>query len=206
MRSEREELHNCKTAKFFLIMKRLFLAIDIHPVTTLTDAYENIRHTLRMEKINWVRMDQMHLTLAFLGDTEATSIPGLVDWLAAALNTRHSFRVTLSGLGVFRNIHDPRVLWIGCEAEKEFQHIKMETDNILRSLDFEVEDRPFSPHLTLGRIKSMRHLNHLGQLIGVYRDTVFQSENIENIVLYESRLTPGGPEYTPVHKFFLDKP
>ncbi len=49
----------------------------------------------------------------------------------------------------------------------------------------------------------MRHLNHLSQLIGVYKDTVFQSENVRKIVLYESRLTPDGPEYTPVHKFAL---
>ncbi len=63
--------------------------------------------------------------------------------------------------------------------------------------------RPFSPHLTLGRVKSMRHLAHLAQLIGVYKDTFFQSETIGKIVLYESKLTTTGPEYTPVHKFVL---
>jgi 2'-5' RNA ligase len=70
-------------------------------------------------------------------------------------------------------------------------------------MEFEVEDRPFSPHLTLGRIKFMRHPNHLGQLIGVYKDTVFQSETIRSIVLYESRLSPAGPEYIALHKFSL---
>ncbi len=154
-----------------------------------------------MEKINWVRKDQMHLTLAFLGDTEENIIPGLVSGIENVMNSHHSFKLTLSGLGVFRNIHDPRVIWTGCESEAEFQQIKTETDKVLESLEFEVDDRPFSPHLTLGRIKSMRHQNHLGQLIGVYKDTVFQSENIRQIVLYESRLTTDGPEYTAVHKF-----
>jgi 2'-5' RNA ligase len=184
-------------------MKRLFLAVDITPGPALSDAFDNIRHTLRMEKINWVRKDQMHLTLAFLGDTEEDIIPGLVSGIDAAMKTRHSFRLTLAGLGVFRNIHDPRVLWTGCESEKEFQLIKSETDKVLAILGFEVEDRPFSPHLTLGRIKFMRHLNHLGQLIGVYKDTVFQSENIQKIVLYESRLSAAGPEYSPVYEFVL---
>jgi RNA 2',3'-cyclic 3'-phosphodiesterase len=184
-------------------MKRLFLAIDINPGTSLLDAYDDIRHTLRMEKINWVRKDQMHLTLAFLGDTEDEIIPDLITGIETVIKDHHSFKLTLAGLGVFRNIHDPRVLWTGCESENEFQLIKTETDKILSSLSFEVDDRPFSPHLTLGRIKSMRHLNHLAQLIGVYKDTVFQSENVRKIILYESKLTPEGPEYSPVHKFLL---
>ena len=184
-------------------MKRIFLAIDITPGAALLDAYDDIRYTLRMEKINWVRKDQMHLTLAFLGDTEENIIPDLVTGIETVMNAHHSFKLTLSGLGVFRNIHDPRVIWIGCQSEKEFQEIKSETDKMLTTLEFEVEDRPFAPHLTLGRIKFMRHLNHLGQLIGVYRDTVFHSENVGKVVLYESKLTTDGPEYYPVHKFSL---
>jgi 2'-5' RNA ligase len=184
-------------------MKRLFLAADINPGAALLDAYDVIRHTLRMEKINWVRKDQMHLTLAFLGDTEENVIPDLLSGIETVMNAHHSINLTLTGLGVFRNIHDPRVIWIGCESEKEFQLIKTETDKVLKELAFEVEDRPFSPHLTLGRIKFIRHPNHLGQLIGVYLDTVFQSETIRKIILYESKLTTYGPEYTPVHKFVL---
>lgn len=184
-------------------MKRLFLAVDIYPGTALLDAYDNVKHTLRMEKISWVRKDQMHLTLAFLGDTEENIIPNLVSGIETVVKSHHSFRITLAGLGVFRNIHDPRVIWTGCESEKEFGQIKTETDKVLTALEFEVEERPFSPHLTLGRIKFMRHPNHLGQLIGVYKDTVFQSDTIGKIVLYESKLTTGGPEYTPVHKFSL---
>ena len=184
-------------------MKRLFLAADITPGSSLVEAYDTIRHTLRMEKINWVRKDQMHLTLAFLGDTEENVIPDLVSRMDTVVKARHSFSLTLAGLGVFRNIHDPRVIWTGCNSSAEFQLIKLETDKILKALDFEVEDRPFSPHLTLGRIKLLRHQNHLAQLIGVYKDQIFQSETIRQIVLYESRLTPGGPEYTPVYKFEL---
>jgi RNA 2',3'-cyclic 3'-phosphodiesterase len=184
-------------------MKRLFLAIDITPGKALLEAYDDTRHTLRTEKINWVRQDQMHLTLAFLGDTEDTIIPQLVSGLDPVMKAGHSFTLTLAGLGIFRNIHDPRVIWTGCKAEDELQRIKRETDKILRTMDFEVEDRPFSPHLTLGRIKLMRHQNHLAQLIQIYKDEFFQSGIIRQVVLYESRLTPGGPEYRAVHKFEL---
>jgi RNA 2',3'-cyclic 3'-phosphodiesterase len=187
-------------------MKRLFIAADINPEKALLDAYDDIRHTLRMEKINWVRKDQMHLTLAFPGDTEENIIPDLVSAIESAIKAHHSFHLTLTGLGIFRNIHDPRVIWAGCKSEQEFQEIKSDTDKVLESFEFEVDPRPFSPHLTLGRIKFIRHLNHLSQLIGVYKDMVFQSENVEKIVLYESKLTTDGPEYTPVHKFSLNMP
>ncbi len=185
-------------------MKRLFLAVDIIPGTALSEAYDTIRHTLRMEKINWVRKDQMHLTLAFLGDTEDNLIPALISGIESVMKARHSFAITLEGLGLFRNIHDPRVIWTGCKSSTEFQLIKLETDKLLKKLDFEVENRPFSPHLTLGRVKLLRHLNHLAQLIGVYKDVNFQTDTIRQLVLYESQLTPDGPHYTPVHKFLLE--
>ncbi len=105
-------------------MKRLFLAVDINPGEALINAYDDIRHTLRMEKINWVRKDQMHLTLAFLGDTEENMIPGLVSGMETVAKAHHSFHLTIAGLGVFRNMHDPRVIWTGCKSEQEFQEIK----------------------------------------------------------------------------------
>ncbi len=79
-------------------MKRLFLAVDIAPGPALPDAYDDIRHTLRMEKINWVRKDQMHLTLAFLGDTEEDMIPDLVSGIETVINVHHSFKLTLTDL------------------------------------------------------------------------------------------------------------
>jgi 2'-5' RNA ligase len=156
-----------------------------------------------MEKINWVRKDQMHLTLAFLGDTEENTIPGIVSGIETVMKAHHSFTLSLSGLGIFRNIHDPRVIWTGCEAVKEFRDVKRETDTVLSELGFETDERPFSPHLTLGRIKLTRHPNHLAQLIGMYTDTLFQTDTIRKIILYESRLTTDGPEYSAVHTFIL---
>jgi 2'-5' RNA ligase len=179
-------------------MKRLFIAIDITPGKDLLDAFEKVRHTLRMERINWVRPEIMHLTLLFLGDTEEDVVDSLKNRLVAALSRAHPFQVSLRSLGVFRNIHDPRVIWIGCEAESELFEIKKELDMELRDFGFEAEDRPFNPHLTLGRIRLIRHQNHLAQLMGEFRDTVFQSCRINEVVLYESILKPEGPEYLPL--------
>ncbi|MFO7370663.1 MAG: hypothetical protein R6X09_10380, partial [Bacteroidales bacterium] len=68
---------------------------------------------------------------------------------------------------------------------------------------FEPENRHFAPHLTLGRVKALRQLNQLGQLITLYKDAVIQKQQTDRIVFYESRLTPQGAVYTPIQTFQL---
>jgi len=184
-------------------MKRLFLAVDITPGATLLDAYDHIRHTLAKERINWVRNDQMHLTLSFLGDTGEHIIPDLVSGIGICLKPCNPFKLKLAKLGIFRNFHDPRVVWIGCESEKEFQDIKTATDRVIESFGYKADRRPFAPHLTLGRIKTVQHPDHLSQLIDEYKNISFQTETIGRIVLYESHLTTEGPQYKSIEKFRL---
>jgi 2'-5' RNA ligase len=186
-------------------MKRLFIAIDIKPEKDLLDAFEKVRHTLRMERINWVRPEIMHLTLAFLGDTEEDKLQSLKNGLKAVCIPESPFRITLKGLGVFRNIHDPRVIWVGCEAAPALFQVKKKLDLMLEVSGFEVDGHPFSPHLTLGRIKQIRHQIHLAQLMVEFRDVEFQTSLIRDIILYESVLKPEGPEYIALAKIALEQ-
>ena len=186
-------------------MKRLFIAIDIHPGDRLKEAMELVRNRLRTERINWVNPKQLHLTISFLGDTPGEIVPLITSGLKKALNGCTSFELTLASMGVFKNIHDPRVIWIGCRENESFRHIKKEIDLALAEIGIEQEVREFSPHLTLGRIKGMRQQNQLAQLITLNKDVIFQDQRIENIVLYESRLSSEGPEYLPLQWFPLKK-
>ena len=185
------------------ILKRLFFAVDIVPGKTLLEAYDLIRYRLRLEKINWVATGQLHITLAFLGDTEDEVIPGIISGAAEVLDHHNRFELTLSAAGVFKNLHDPRVFWIGCLVAPEFQQIKTDLDRVLAGFGYEPDNRAFSPHLTLGRIRGLRNANQLAQLITLYKDVVFQQDVIRQVILYESKLTPAGPEYTPVQVFNL---
>ena len=184
-------------------MKRLFFAVDIVPGKALLETYDLIRYRLRLEKINWVSSDQMHITLAFLGDTESEVMPDIISAAAAVFEQRSHFDLTLSAAGVFKNLHDPRIFWIGCRAGPEFQQVKSDLDRVLAGFGYEPDNRVFSPHLTLGRIKGLRNPNQLAQLITLYKEVVFQQDVIRQVVLYESRLTTVGPEYTPVQVFTL---
>jgi 2'-5' RNA ligase len=181
-------------------MKRTFIAIDIIPSSTLTEAYELIRYRMRLERINWVPVGNLHITLSFLGDTAEDGIPEITRAMQLAVKDRSAFNLTLHSLGIFKNLNDPRVLWLGCDYDETMVLIKKELDAQLEPLGFKGEKRTFAPHLTLGRIKSLRQQNQLIQLITQFKDTVFQTQKISSIVFYESRLTSSGPDYIPLQE------
>lgn len=185
--------------------KRTFIAVDILPESQLKEAFELIRHRMRLEKINWVETGNMHITLSFLGDTEENLVPGISDAIRKTAELFLPFELVLRSFGVFKNLSDPRVLWFGCDASQQLAQIKSKLDNHLLPLGFEPENRKYAPHLTLGRVKGMRQVNQLSQLITLYQDVVIQKQQIDRIVFYESRLTPQGAVYVPIQKFHLGR-
>ena len=183
--------------------KRTFIAVDVLPGSGLKEAYELIRYRMRLEKINWVETGNMHITLSFLGDTDENLIPEIVQVIRNTADQFQPFEMVLRSFGVFKNLSDPRVLWFGCEAPETLTLIKKMLDEHLLPLGFEPENRHFAPHLTLGRVKAVRQLNQLTQLITLYKDAEIQKQQTDRIVFYESRLTPQGAVYTPIETFQL---
>jgi len=184
-------------------MKRTFIAFNINPSETVKETYEILRQRLRTERINWIDPGKLHITVKFLGDTEEDSLPAITDTLSQIIAPYKPFRINLHGLGVFRNIHDPHVIWMGCRIEDPMISLKAEIEESLGNFGFEPEKRGFSPHLTLGRIKMMRQTNQLSELIAIYKDQQFQELLIDELIFYESKLTSAGSVYTPIEVFRL---
>jgi len=184
-------------------MKRTFIAFDIIPSETVKEVFETVRHRLRNERITWIDPGNLHITVKFLGDTDDALIPEIISCANRITVAYEPFRLNLKGLGVFRNIHDPNVLWMGCRIEDSLAKLKNELELSLNSLGFETETRVFSPHLTLGRIKLLRQTNQLGELLTAYKDREFQEMMIHELVYYESRLTPLGSVYTQLQRFTI---
>jgi 2'-5' RNA ligase len=182
-------------------MIRTFIAFDIIPSEALTEVIQTIMHKLRNERITWVQPGTLHVTLKFLGDTGEQQIPLIKQSLAKSVLSCNPFRIMLEGIGVFKNIHDPRVLWMGCRTEKSLADLRDKIDLALNMLGYEKEARAFSPHITLGRIKLMRQTNHLSEIIAAFKEKVFQESQINEIIFYESRLSANGAVYTPIEKF-----
>jgi RNA 2',3'-cyclic 3'-phosphodiesterase len=176
-------------------MKRLFIAWKVHPNPELFKAFQHIKDELKNEKIRWVSSDNMHITLLFLGDTEETIIHTLDHTVEQLLSNTQSFKYAVAKFGVFKNIQNPTVLWFGIKAEETASLIKITLDRAVPDLGIQIEQRAFKPHLTLGRAKLINNKAPIKELLLHYENNVFMEEQVSEIVLYESILRPGGPEY-----------
>lgn len=181
-------------------MKRTFIAFRIEPLEEMSACIEHLQGALRTEKMKWVDPGKLHITLRFLGDTNPEQVEETGRILGETVPRFKSPEVAFRGLGLFRNIRDPRVLWIGMDAGTILPELKIALDHKLEGIGFPAEDRKFRPHLTLARIKFIRDRESLGDLLREYSETVFQQDRIEELIYYESILRPEGPEYIPLRK------
>jgi 2'-5' RNA ligase len=137
----------------------------------------------------------MHLTLRFLGEINPDIVPDIDRVLETAAGEVSRFRLRLSGLGAFPNMSRPRVIWVGVGGDLELLgRLKKGIDRGLKPLGFPPEDRPFKPHITLGRVKTRIDGR---ALIGSKK---FSSEEffIWNVRLIQSTLKPQGAEYNEI--------
>jgi 2'-5' RNA ligase len=182
-------------------MQRTFIALKIEPQKEMMDCINQLQDVLRMEKIKWVDTGSLHITLRFLGDTSAEQVRSTIGFLVELVPECPSPELVFRRLGVFRNIRDPRVLWIGMDPGPVLTDLKSTIDRKLSGIGFPAEERKFRPHLTLARIKSLRDRKVLEDMIMEYRDFTYQKNRMEELIYYESILRPMGPAYLPLKKF-----
>jgi 2'-5' RNA ligase len=179
-------------------MKRTFIAVKIEAGDQLAEIFSMVRSEFRNDSIKWVDINQMHLTLAFLGDTGEETINQVSSMLKKSCTGFGEINFTISGLGVFRNINDPRVIWAGIETSEKLSELFNIIKRGLESIGITTEERQFKPHLTVGRVKRLKNRISLEQLIEQYNQTKFQEVSIREVVYYQSILQQEGPLYAPI--------
>lgn len=190
-------------------MARLFLAISL-PAQVKERLAEVQRELARSgADVRWVRPEGIHLTLKFLGEVPPEKIEAIVAACEKAVKEAApgALRLGVRGLGTFPPNRAPRVVWAGLTGDlTALARLKRALEEALVSLGFEREDRPFVPHLTLGRVKSARRREALLKEIARFREEEFFSpESIEvcTLTLYQSTLHPEGAIYTALRKIPL---
>jgi 2'-5' RNA ligase len=176
-------------------MIRIFIALKIEPGEILLDSLSFLKHELRNDSINWTKPKNIHITLAFLGDTHENKILPLSEMLAEKCNGFEPFNLNLKGTGVFRSYNDPRIIWIGIMPSEKLIKLNSEIKDGLRNIGIKTEDRPFSPHITVGRIKRTGDPQTLKSIIDLYQNTLFQMVHVDEVILFESILQQTGPIY-----------
>jgi len=186
-------------------MVRLFIAL------ILPDEIKQKLGTLiadlkpRTAAIRWVVSQNMHLTLKFIGERPEEDIEPITAALEEAVLGRGKFEVQIKKCGGFPNLRNPRVLWVGIEGAESAVEIACEINKKLVPLGIEADKRPFSPHLTLGRIKKKIKPN-LSPLASYMESLNFDggSTILDRVALVKSTLTPGGPIYENLEVFELE--
>jgi 2'-5' RNA ligase len=184
-------------------MKRVFIAVKVDPDGELLRIFSSLKALLGAETIKWVDPLNIHLTIAFLGDTEEKRIKILSNMVGEKCAVFNEFDFILTGTGVFKNYHDPRVIWIGIRPLDKLSALNDIITEGLKINGFKTDERPFSPHLTLGRIKSVKDTHNLRTVLERYKDHLIQTVRITEVILYESILLPAGPLYKPLGKYKL---
>jgi len=142
--------------------------------------------------VKWVRPEQMHLTLVFLGEVSPDFIESAKSQLAKVASEFAPFSCKLAGLGAFPSTTHGRVLWVGMGVGgEELSRLQGRVAGSLQGIGYVPEKRPFSPHLTLGRLREPAD-------VGFIKETTFESSifTIDQLILFRSVLKPTGPEYT----------
>jgi len=168
--------------------------VAVRPPEAVLDAVEQTLAPARKAMVGprWAGRDQWHVTLQFLGSV-ATLAP-VVDGLAAAVAKLEPFRFQLGGSGAFPNPGRARVVWIGAsEGADSMAGLAGAVTGGLTPLGYEAEARPFRSHLTVARLRDPGDVTPALAALG--GDLVGEAWNVEEIVLYHSRLSPSGSQY-----------
>ncbi|MCA9903161.1 MAG: RNA 2',3'-cyclic phosphodiesterase [Anaerolineae bacterium] len=174
-------------------MPRLFIAVD------LPDSVKDLLTRVRTDigDASWAKRNTYHVTLRFLGDdVPAARIASII----AALNTVQfeAFAIRVQGVGRFPpdRKRAARVLWAGIAAPRTMSDLYAQIEQALVTVDFAVEERPFHPHVTLARLRASRPDRAVDDFLEQYKTLASKPLNVARFVLYESRLSPQGAEYS----------
>jgi 2'-5' RNA ligase len=179
---------------------RLFFAIELGGA--VLDLLDLETAPLRDEApdLAWTSREQRHLTLKFLGDVPDDAGPRLVESMDRVAVRHRPLEMSIGGIGAFPNFRRARVVWIGVEQEPRLELLHHDLEIACEQAGFEVEGRPFRPHITLARVRSPLVIERARGLARVARSVRMRTaEQVERITLFESTLAPTGARYRRVH-------
>ncbi len=180
---------------------RTFVAVRI----PATDALREILSELSTmgNAVKPVSSENLHTTLKFLGPTECTEIPGIIDRLNSVVRDLNVDSIVARGMGAFPHAGRPSVVWIGFSDPQLLVLIAKRIESSLKGLGFVPESRSYHPHLTVARVKR-RPPPELKPLIESHENTEFGRFEIKSVDFVRSELQSSGAKYTLLHSALLN--
>lgn len=179
---------------------RAFIAIELN--TEVKNVIAEIEKNLKLSgaDVKWVKPDIAHITLKFLGEINQTQIITIKEIMSEITADCPCFKLGVCDLGVFPAIKSARIIWIGIkEGEEEILKLATILEEKLSVAGFPKENRPFSAHITIGRVKSPINRSDLASRIQQMQNIPKILSSVTNIILFKSILTPSGSIYEPLY-------
>lgn len=189
---------------------RAFIAIEIPPsiLSAIEKETFGLRRLADSSLVRWTPTANMHLTLKFLGDVSETNLQFIKQMLTQECAQRAPFDLQIGKLGSFPTSRRPRVIWIGIKAPAELAALQSGIESAAERLGYTKEERDFSPHLTIGRVRQNLPAADLGRVSAALESThvsMLGTAKIDSVHLYKSELKPTGSIYTRLFTAPLQK-
>lgn len=178
---------------------RTFICIELPDELKASIAAVQEQFKAHKAHVSWVRPQNIHLTLKFLGDVEQHRLPDIVAQVSNVAAAHTPFWLTPRGQGVFPTSKHPRVFWLGIDDEAhQLLALQAAVESAMESLGFPREQRRFQPHLTIGRVRPYRKPK---DLTPAFLELAFSAAPflVDHITVMQSELKPSGAVYTPLH-------
>jgi 2'-5' RNA ligase len=182
---------------------RAFVALRMSNGTEA--AIEQIVDRLRplSNGVRWVPRANFHLTLRFLGnEVPIPQLETLAADLAVIAGRTQPFSLTVQGIGGFPNLVRPRVIWVGLQSDRLIE-LAGDVRAAASQVGFGDEDHPYTPHLTIARVRDPKGLSELRSVLQDARERHFGVSTITSMALYRSMLDAGGAKYIELHRWNL---
>ncbi len=190
------------------MMLRSFIAVKIPEEiqSAIAGSIAPLKKALPKPIVRWVAAENVHLTLKFLGDVSSTHLDLLADSLKLETLKHEVFSMPVGGLGAFPSVRRARVLWVGLDAPTALKALMNGVETVAASLGYAAEDRPFSPHLTIGRVGqniSNSDLSLISNALEQVKIGELGIVPVDSVHIFKSDLQPGGSVYTALYNLPL---
>ncbi len=185
---------------------RTFIAIEIPK--DIRAKMAKLQNNLKQlgGRVSWTKPENIHLTLKFLGDTDENLIEDITNQLKDAVVSIQPIQIAIKALGTFPNSKNPRVIWVGAESDqKQLTELAAKLEDCLERFGFKKENRPFSAHLTLGRVRDVKGIQPGIDKLKTYENFEAGSFLATEFFLKKSELHPAGAIYTSLKKIIFEK-
>lgn len=185
-----------------MLATRTFIAIEL-PAETQAQLDEIISpmKSKLTGAVRWTPLGNIHVTLKFLGEVSPSNLETLKSMVKSLSSKQTEFEIQIGKIGAFPSIKRPRVIWVGVEMHSALNALQQSVENEIVKLGYPAEDRPFSPHLTLGRVNHHTTSGEIDKITKTLSSIQINKINpftVNHLTLFKSELKPTGSVYTPL--------